>query len=447
MADVEPKLRPETLALHAGQKPDPATNARAVPIYATTSYVFNDAAHAARLFGLQEFGNIYTRIMNPTTGVFEERIAALEGGVAALGVASGQAAETLAILNLARTGDNIVSSSSLYGGTWNLFQYTLPKLGITTTFVDGTRPETFAAAINERTKAVYIETIGNPRLDVHDIAAIADIAHAHGLPLLVDNTFAPLLTQPVAHGADIVIHSATKWIGGHGTSIGGVVVDGGTFDWAASPRFKEDFVDPDPSYHGISYAAAFGPLAFILKLRVQGLRDLGPALSPFNSWLFLQGLETLPVRIQRHSENALAVAHWLENHPSVTWVSYPGLASHPAHKQAVKYLKGGFGGVLTFGVKGGVEAGQKLIDAVNLFSLLANVGDAKSLIIHPASTTHSQLSADDQFATGVTDDLVRLSVGLENVDDLIEDLDQALAAATGSAITTGQATALAGAGA
>ena len=447
MADVEPKLRPETLALHAGQKPDPATNARAVPIYATTSYVFNDAAHAARLFGLQEFGNIYTRIMNPTTGVFEERIAALEGGVAALGVASGQAAETLAILNLARTGNNIVSSSSLYGGTWNLFQYTLPKLGITTTFVDGTRPETFAAAINERTKAVYIETIGNPRLDVHDIAAIADIAHAHGLPLLVDNTFAPLLTQPIAHGADIVIHSATKWIGGHGTSIGGVVVDGGTFDWAASPRFKEDFVDPDPSYHGISYAAAFGPLAFILKLRVQGLRDIGPALSPFNSWLFLQGLETLPVRIQRHSENALAVAHWLENHPSVTWVSYPGLTSHPAHKQAVKYLKGGFGGVLTFGVKGGVEAGQKLIDAVNLFSLLANVGDAKSLIIHPASTTHSQLSADDQFATGVTDDLVRLSVGLENVDDLIEDLDQALAAATGSAITTGQAAALAGAGA
>ena len=447
MADVEPKLRPETLALHAGQKPDPATNARAVPIYATTSYVFNDAAHAARLFGLQEFGNIYTRIMNPTTDVFEQRIAALEGGVAALGVASGQAAETLAILNLARTGDNIVSSSSLYGGTWNLFQYTLPKLGITTTFVDGTRPETFGPAINERTKAVYIETIGNPRLDVHDIAAIADIAHAHGVPLLVDNTFAPLLTQPIAHGADIVIHSATKWIGGHGTSIGGVVVDGGTFDWAASPRFKEDFVDPDPSYHGISYTGAFGPLAFILKLRVQGLRDIGPALSPFNSWLFLQGLETLPVRIQRHSENALAVAQWLERHPSVTWVSYPGLTSHPAHNQAVKYLKGGFGGVLTFGVKGGVEAGQKLIDAVNLFSLLANVGDAKSLIIHPASTTHSQLSADDQFATGVTDDLVRLSVGLENVDDLIEDLDQALAAATGSAITTGPTAELAGAGA
>ncbi len=444
--DNKPQLRPETLALHAGQKPDPATNARAVPIYATTSYVFNDAAHAARLFGLQEFGNIYTRIMNPTTGVFEERIAALEGGVAALGVASGQAAETLTILNLARTGDNIVSSSSLYGGTWNLFQYTLPKIGITTRFVDGTRPETFAPAIDEHTTAVFMETIGYPRLDVHDIAAIADVAHAHGLPLVVDNTFAPLLTQPIAHGADIVIHSATKWIGGHGTSIGGVVVDGGTFDWASSPRFKEDFVDPDPSYHGVSYTGAFGPLAFILKLRVQGLRDIGPALSPFNSWLFLQGLETLPVRIQRHSENALAVARWLEGHPSVTWVSYPGLPSHKAHANAVKYLKGGFGGVVTFGVKGGVEAGQKLIDAVDIFSLLANVGDAKSLIIHPASTTHSQLSVEDQFATGVTDDLVRLSVGLENVDDLIADLDQALAAATGSRITTGAAE-LAGAGA
>jgi O-acetylhomoserine (thiol)-lyase len=447
MSDANaPKLHPETLALHAGQKVDPATNARAVPIYATTSYVFNDAAHAARLFGLQEFGNIYTRIMNPTTGVFEERLAALEGGVGALGLSSGQAAETLAILNLARTGDNIVSSSSLYGGTWNLFQYTLPKLGITTRFVDGTRPETFAPAIDEHTKAVYIETIGNPRLDVHDIAAIADIAHAHGVPLIVDNTFAPLLTQPIAHGADIVIHSATKWIGGHGTSIGGVVVDGGTFDWAASARFKEDFVDPDPSYHGISYTTAFGPLAFIIKLRVQGLRDIGPALSPFNSWLFLQGLETLPVRIERHSSNALAVARWLETHPSVTWVSYPGLTSHPAHRNAQRYLKGGFGGVLTFGVKGGVEAGQKLIDAVNVFSLLANVGDAKSLIIHPASTTHSQLSAEDQIATGVTDDLVRLSVGLENVDDLIADLDQALAAATGSPITTGAAE-LAGAGA
>jgi O-acetylhomoserine (thiol)-lyase len=434
MSDLEQTpLRPETLALHAGQKPDPTTNAMAVPIYATTSYVFNDADHAARLFALQEFGNIYTRIMNPTTGVFEERVAALEGGVGALGLASGQAAETLTVRNLARSGANIVSSSSLYGGTYNLLRYTLPKLGITTRFVDGTRPETFAPAIDGRTKAVYLETIGNPRLDVHDIASIADIAHAHGVPLVVDNTFAPLLTRPIEHGADIVIHSATKWIGGHGTSIGGVVVDGGTFDWAASERFREDFVDPDPSYHGISYTGAFGPAAFIIKLRVQGLRDLGPALSPFNSWLFLQGLETLPLRIQRHSENALAVAQWLERQPGVTWVSYPGLASHPAHRNALRYLKGGFGGIVTFGVKGGVEAGRRLINEVKLFSLLANVGDAKSLIIHPASTTHQQLSPEDQLSSGVTEDLVRLSVGLEHVDDLIADLDQAIRVATGSA--------------
>jgi O-acetylhomoserine (thiol)-lyase len=426
------QLHPETLALHAGQKPDPATNARAVPIYATTSYVFNDAAHAARLFGLQEFGNIYTRIMNPTTGVFEERVAALEGGVGALGLASGQAAETLAILNLAGTGDNIVSSSSLYGGTYNLFHYTLPKLGITTRFVDGTRPESFAPAIDGRTKAVFIETIGNPRLDVHDIAAIADVAHAHGVPLLVDNTFAPLLSRPIDHGADIVIHSATKWIGGHGTSIGGVVVDGGKFDWAASERFRADFVDPDPSYHGVSYTDAFGPAAFIIKLRVQGLRDIGPALSPFNAFLFLQGLETLPLRITRHSENALAVARWLETNDQVTWVSYPGLQSHPAHRQAVRYLKGGFGGIVTFGIKGGVDAGRRLIDNVKIFSLLANVGDAKSLIIHPASTTHAQLEESEQVATGTTADLIRLSVGLEHVDDLIADLDQAIQTATGS---------------
>jgi O-acetylhomoserine (thiol)-lyase len=423
-------LRPETLALHAGQKPDPATNARAVPIYATTSYVFNDAAHAARHFGLQEFGNIYTRIMNPTTGVFEERIAALEGGVGALGLASGQAAETLTILNLAGAGDNIVSSSSLYGGTYNLFHYTLPKIGITTRFVDGTKPETFAPAIDGRTKAVFLETIGNPRLDVHDIAAIADVAHAKGVPVVVDNTFAPLLSRPIDHGADIVIHSATKWIGGHGTAIGGVVVDGGKFDWTASPRFKADFVDPDPSYHGVSYTGAFGPAAFIIKLRVQGLRDIGPALSPFNAFLFLQGLETLPLRITRHSENALAVARWLERHDQVTWVSYPGLESHPAHRQAVRYLKGGFGGIVTFGIKGGVDAGRKLIDSVEIFSLLANVGDAKSLIIHPASTTHSQLEGSEQIATGTTPDLIRLSVGLEHVDDLIADLDQAIKAAT-----------------
>ncbi|MFM2106041.1 MAG: hypothetical protein RL338_1073 [Chloroflexota bacterium] len=425
----QPTFRPETLALHAGQRPDPTTKARAVPIYATTSYVFDDADHAARLFGLQEFGNIYTRIMNPTTDVFEQRVAALEGGVAALGLASGQAAETLTILNLARAGDNIVSSTSLYGGTYNLFAYTLPKIGITTRFVDGTDPASFGPAIDGRTKAIYLETVGNPRLDVHDIAAIAKVAHDHGLPLIVDNTFAPFLCQPIAHGADIVIHSATKWIGGHGTVIGGVVVDGGTFDWSASPRFKEDFVDPDPSYHGVSYTGAFGNLAFILKLRVQGLRDLGPALSPFNSFQLLQGLETLHVRIARHSENALAVARWLEKHPGVTWVNYPGLASHRSHALANRYLSGGFGGMITFGVKGGVEAGRKVIDNVKLFSLLANVGDAKSLIIHPASTTHQQLSAEDQVSTGVTPDLIRLSVGIESVDDIIADLDQALAAA------------------
>jgi len=439
MAELDPTtFRPETRALHAGQKPDPTTNARAVPIYATTSYVFDDAAHAARLFGLQEFGNIYTRIMNPTTDVFEQRVAALEGGVAALGVASGQAAEMLTILNLARAGDNIVSSSSLYGGTYNLFSHTLPKIGITTTYVDGSDPSAFGRAINDKTKAVFLELIGNPRLDVHDLASIADVAHARGVPVIVDNTFAPLLAQPIKHGADIVIHSATKWIGGHGTAIGGVVVDAGTFDWAASERFKQDFVDPDPSYHGISYTGAFGNLAFILKLRVQGLRDLGAALSPFNSFLFLQGLETLPLRIARHSENALAVARWLEARDDVAWVSYPGLESHPSHKLAKRYLTGGFGGIVTFGVKGGVEAGRKLIDNVQIFSLLANVGDAKSLIIHPASTTHSQLEPEEQASTGVTADLIRLSVGLEHIDDLLADLAQALAAATTDTAAEGE---------
>jgi O-acetylhomoserine (thiol)-lyase len=425
----QPEYRPETLAIHAGQKPDPATNARAVPIYATTSYVFNDADHAARLFALQETGNIYTRIMNPTNAVFEERVAALEGGVGALAAASGQAAETLTILNLARAGDNLVSSASLYGGTYNLFAWTLPKIGISTRFVDGSDPANFARAIDRQTRAIYLETIGNPRLDVPDIAAIADIAHAHGIPLVIDNTFAPLLCRPIRHGADIVIHSATKWIGGHGTSIGGIVVDGGTFDWRASGRFP-DFVEPDPSYHGVSYVEAVGNLAFIVKLRVQGLRDLGAALSPFNSFLFLQGLETLPLRIERHSANALTVAHWLEQDPRVAWVSYPGLDSHPAHANARRYLNGGFGGVLAFGIRGGREAGKALIDNVRLFSLLANVGDAKSLIIHPATTTHQQLTAEDQLATGVTDDLVRLSIGLEHVDDIIADLDRGLEIAT-----------------
>ncbi len=422
-------FRPETLAIHAGQSPDPATNARAVPIYATTSYVFKDADHAARLFALQESGNIYTRIMNPTNGVFEERVAALEGGVGALALASGQAAETLTILNLARTGDNIVSSSSLYGGTYNLFAWTLPKLGITTRFVDASDPASFAPVIDAHTKAIFLETIGNPRLDVPDIAAIADVAHAHGVPLVVDNTFAPLLCRPIEHGADIVIHSATKWIGGHGTSIGGVVVDGGTFNWRGSGRFP-DFVEPDPSYHGISYTEAVGKLAFIVKLRVQGLRDLGAALSPFNAFLFLQGLETLPLRIERHSANALAVARWLERHPDVTWVSYPGLASHATRQNAARYLAGGFGGIVTFGIRGGREAGRKLINNVKLFSLVANVGDAKSLIIHPATTTHQQLGDEEQVASGVTPDLIRLSIGLEHVDDIVADLEQALAVAT-----------------
>jgi O-acetylhomoserine (thiol)-lyase len=424
----------ETLALHAGQQPDPTTGSRAVPIYATSSYNFQDADHAARLFALQEFGNIYTRIMNPTTDVFEQRIAALEGGVGALGLASGQAAETLTILNLASAGDNFVASTSLYGGTYNLFAYTLPRFGIEVRWVEGNDPADFVAKTDERTKAYYIETIGNPRLDVPDIGAIADAAHAQRLPLVIDNTFAPILAKPIEHGADIVIHSATKWIGGHGTSIGGVVVDGGGFDWAASPRFA-DFTEPDPSYHGVSYTGAFGPLAFILKLRVQLLRDIGPALSPFNSWLFIQGLETLPLRIERHSANALAVAKWLEADDRVAWVNYPGLPTHPTYAYAQRYLAGGSGGIITFGLAGGVAAGRTLIDSVKLFSLLANVGDAKSLIIHPASTTHQQLDEEGQRASGVTPDLVRLSVGIEAVDDIIADLDQALAAATREGVT------------
>jgi len=424
----------ETLAIHAGQQPDPTTGSRAVPIYATSSYNFTDAGHAARLFALQEFGNIYTRIQNPTTDVFEQRMAALEGGVGALGLASGQSAETLAIFNLAGAGDNIVSSTSLYGGTHNLFAYTLPRLGIEVRWVEGNDPAGFVAATDERTRAYYVETIGNPRLDVPDLRAIADAAHAQALPLIVDNTFAPIIARPIDHGADIVIHSATKWIGGHGTSIGGVVVDAGRFDWSASPRFAE-FTDPDPSYHGISYTGAFGPAAFIIKLRVQLLRDIGPALSPFNSWLFIQGLETLPLRIERHSANALAVAHWLEADDRVVWVNYPGLASHPTHANAQRYLAGGSGGMLTFGVRGGANAGRRLIDSVKLFSLLANVGDTKSLIIHPASTTHQQLDEAAQRASGVTPDLVRLSVGLEALDDIIADLDQALDAAVREEVT------------
>jgi O-acetylhomoserine (thiol)-lyase len=421
--------RPDTLAVHAGQVPDPTTNARAVPIYSTTSYVFNSAEHAADLFGLRSFGNIYTRIMNPTNDVFEKRIAELEGGIAALAVASGQAAETLTVLNLAHAGSNLVSSQTLYGGTYNLFAYTLPKWGVTTRFVDIHNLEQVRNAIDEGTRLLYLETIGNPRLDVPDFAALAEIAHQAGIPLVVDNTFgAATLARPIQHGADIVVHSATKWIGGHGTAIGGVVVDSGKFDWAspaAKKRFPE-FSAPDPSYHGLVYTEAFGPAAFIVKLRVQLLRDLGPALSPFNAFLFLQGLETLPLRIKRHSESALQIARWLGQDPRVEWVSYPGLESHPEHRNAARYLSGGYGGVLTFGVKGGHAVAKNVINRVKLFSLLANVGDAKSLIIHPASTTHEQLSPEQQKATGVTPELIRLSVGLEDPQDLVEDLDQAL---------------------
>jgi O-acetylhomoserine (thiol)-lyase len=425
----EQKQRLATLAVHGGQVPDPATGSRAVPLYQTTSYVFNDADHAARLFGLQEFGNIYTRIMNPTTDVFEKRVAALEGGAAALATASGQAAITLAITNLANAGDEIVSTTSLYGGTYNLFHYTLPKLGIKVRFVDGDDFEGLRAAINDKTRAVYTETLGNPKLDVADVEALARIAHDHGLPLIIDNTSAtPALLRPIEWGADIVVESATKFIGGHGTSIGGVIVDAGKFDWKASGRFK-DFVEPDPSYHGISFVEAFGPLAFILKARVQGLRDTGAALSPFNAWLMLQGLETLHLRMERHSQNALAVAKHLEQHPSVTWVNYPGLASSSYAARAGKYLPDGQGALLTFGIKGGYDAGKTFINSLKLFSLLANIGDAKSLVIHPASTTHQQLSEEEQAGTGVTPELIRLSVGIEDVRDLIDDLDQALAVA------------------
>ena len=426
----------ETLSLHAGQETaDSATNARAVPIYQTTSYVFDSPEHAANLFGLKQFGNIYTRIMNPTHDAFERRIAALEGGVGALAASSGQVAETMAILNIAGAGDEIVSSASLYGGTYNLFHYTLPKLGITTRIVDGREPENFRAAINEHTKAIYAETVGNPRLDTLDIRAVADIAHEHGLPLIIDNTVpTPYLVQPLKHGADIVVHSATKFIGGHGTAIGGVIVDGGTFDWAASGRFP-DLTEPDPSYHGLRYVEAFGPLAYILKARVQLLRDLGAATTPFNAWLFLQGLETLPLRMERHSQNAQRVAEFLESHPAVSWVSYPGLKSHPQHALAEKYFTHGYGAILGFGIKGGLEAGKRLIGHVELFSHLANIGDAKSLIIHPASTTHSQLSSEEQEATGVTPDFVRLSIGLETVEDLLDDLDQALNAAVAESST------------
>ena len=427
MSDAPQQLA--TLALHAGQVPDPTTNSRAVPIYQTTSYLFNDSDHAARLFALQEFGNVYTRLMNPTTDVFEKRVAALEGGVAALATASGQAAETLIIQTLASAGEEIVSTTSLYGGTYNLFHYTLPRMGITVRFADADDFDGIRAAINSKTRALYTETLGNPKLDIADIAQLAAIAHEHGLPLVIDNTAAsPMLVRPIEHGADIIINSATKFIGGHGTTIGGVIVDAGKFDWKASGRFPT-FVKPDPSYHGLSYVEAFGPIAFILKCRVEGLRDTGAAISPFSSFLLLQGLETLHLRMERHSQNALAVAKHLESHPGVEWVNYPGLPSSKYYARAQKYMPTGQSALVTFGIKGGFEAGKKLIDSVKLFSHVANIGDSKSLIIHPASTTHAQLTVSEQADTGVTPELVRLSVGTEDIRDILADLDQAIAAA------------------
>ena len=430
MTNTEHEFKFDTLALHAGQKADPTTGARAVPIYQTTSYVFRDTAHAASLFGLKEFGNIYTRIMNPTNEVFENRVAALEGGVGALAVASGQSAIALTVFTLLRAGDEIVSSSKLYGGTYTLFSNTLPKWGISTHFVEPDDFDGFRRAINGRTKLVFGETIGNPRVDVFDLETVSAIAHEAGVPLAIDNTFAsPYLCRPFEHGADIVVHSTTKYIGGHGTSIGGIIVDSGRFDWAGSGRFP-DLTEPDPSYHGVRYVADFGPMAFILKARVQMLRDLGPAQSPFNSFLFLQGLETLSLRMERHSQNAQRVAEFLAADSRVSWVAYPGLPSHPTHRLAQKYLPKGCGGILAFGIKGGRAAGGRFIDALQLFSHLANVGDAKSLAIHPTTTTHQQLTAEQQLATGVTEDLVRLSIGIEDIDDIIWDLDQALHAAS-----------------
>ncbi len=421
----------DTVAIHAGQTPDPTTGSRAVPIYQTAAYNFKSTDHAADLFGLRAFGNIYSRIMNPTNDVFEQRVAALHGGTAALGTASGHAAEIIGLLNVVGAGDSIVSSTSLYGGTWNIFLHTFRKLGIEVRFVETTDTDGFAAASDDTTKAWFVETIGNPRLDVPDLAAIAEAGRALNIPLFVDNTFAtPYLCRPFEHGAAVVIESATKWLGGHGTSIGGILVDGGTFDWGGGRH--PGFTEPDPSYHGLKFWEVFGDfpglgnVAFGIKARVQVQRDLGASLSPFNSQQFLLGIETLSLRVQRHSDNALAVAKYLEAHPKVAWVTYPGLDSHPTKANADKYLTNGYGGVLVFGVKGGLEAGKKFIESVQLLSHLANVGDAKSLIIHPASTTHSQLSADELERAGIGPDFLRFSVGIEDVNDIIADLEQAL---------------------
>jgi O-acetylhomoserine (thiol)-lyase len=421
----------ETLAVHAGQEsPDPATGARAVPIYQTTSYVFKDTAHAAGLFALQQFGNIYTRIMNPTNDVFEKRIAAIEGGTGALAVASGQAATSMALLALSLVGDEIVAADNLYGGTYQLFHHTFPKLGRKVTFVDSKNPGAFKAAITEKTKAIYAEAVGNPKLDVPDFEAIAAIAHEAGIPFVVDNTVGIGLVRPIDYGADILVLSATKFVGGHGTSIGGVIVDSGRFNWA-NGKFPE-FTDPDPSYHGLKFWDAFGNipgmgnLAYILKVRVQWLRDMGACLSPFNAFMFLQGLETLPMRQRQHSANAMEIALYLKAHPLVSWVNYPGLPDHPSHQVATKYMKGHYGALVGFGIKGGFECGKRFIESVGLLSHLANIGDAKTLVIHPASTTHQQLSREEQEATGVTEDFIRLSIGIENVEDIKADIDQAL---------------------
>ncbi|WP_292489568.1 O-acetylhomoserine aminocarboxypropyltransferase/cysteine synthase family protein [Methanoculleus sp. 10] len=427
---TEKAFRLGTAAIHAGQEPDPTTRSRTVPIYQTSSYVFKDTNHAANLFALKELGNIYTRMMNPTTDVFEQRMAAIEGGTGALGVASGMAAITYALLAVTRPGDDIVSGDNLYGGTYELFNYTFPKLGRKVVFVDSTDPEAFRAAINQKTRAVYVESIGNPKLDVPDFAAIARVAHDAGIPFVVDNTTAVGLVRPIEHGVDIVVHSATKYIGGHGNSIGGVIVDSGNFAWN-NGNFPE-FTEPDPGYHGLKYWETFGNfpglgnVALVFKIRVQLLRDTGAVLSPFNAWLFLIGLETLHLRVQRHGENARAVAEFLEGHPKVAWVNYPGLSGHPSHELAERYLSGNFGPIVGFGVKGGEAAGRKFIEGLNLFSHLANIGDSKSLAIHPSTTTHQQLTAEEQQATGVTPDYIRLAIGTEDIRDIIEDLDQAL---------------------
>ncbi len=417
----------ETQCLHAGQEPDPATTARGVPLHRTSSYVFNSTEHAANLFALKELGNIYTRIMNPTQDVLEQRVAALEGGAAALALASGTSAVYYTVINICEAGDEIVSANNLYGGTYTMFDCILPQLGIHVKFADAHNPDNFAKAITEKTRGIFIETIGNPVLDFTDISAIAEIAHSHNLPLIVDATFTtPYLLKSIEYGADIVVNSLTKWMGGHGTGIGGIVVDSGKFDWRDS-KFKL-YNEPDPSYHGIRYAHDLGdmnPIAFILRMRLVPLRNLGACISPDNAWMFLQGLETLPLRMQRHCENALEVAHYLKEHAQVEWVRYPGLPDDPTYAVASKYLKAGFGGMVVFGIKGGLGAGQKFVDSLKLFSLLANVGDAKSLVIHPASTTHSQLSEEQQKAGGLTPDLVRLSIGLEHIDDIKQDLEQA----------------------